>query len=70
MSIDLGCSRELALKLGAIEAVNGAHFRAMRESGTFILCRDPETMQVLFWPLCTGLGISTWTGRPPRESGP
>lgn len=70
MPCDLGCSRELAFKLGAIEAVNRDHFKAMRESETFFLCRDPETMQVLFWPLTTGLIVSRWPPRPPRESGP
>lgn len=58
MHINLGCSRELAFKLGAIEAVNGAHFRAMRESGSFIMMRDPETLQVLFWPLTEGRIVS------------
>ena len=58
LNIELKCAHELAYKLGAIEAVNGAHFRAMRESGAFIIVRDPETLQALFWPLTNGRIVS------------
>lgn len=61
--IEVKCSHALAAKLGAIKAENVDHFRAMRESGQFMMVRDPETLDAMFWPLSTGLVIRPW---PPK----
>jgi len=61
--IEVKCSHELAAKLGALKAVNVDHFRAMRESGQFMMVRDPETLEAMFWPLAGGLVVRSW---PPK----
>lgn len=48
-AIELRCSRDLALKLGAISPDSVAHHKAMREAG-HLMVRDTITSWPLFWP--------------------
>lgn len=48
--LELRCSRDLALRLGAVGADSPAHHRAMRDAGD-MLVRDRATGWPLFWPL-------------------
>lgn len=49
--IELRCSRELAILLGAFEPTSVEHHRTCRASGRFLMIRDPVTLVPLFWPL-------------------
>lgn len=48
-SIELRCSRDLALRLGAIAPETTAHHRALMQGGNLLL-RDVQTGWALFWP--------------------
>lgn len=48
--IELRCSHDLAVLLGAIRPGNMAQHRQLRDAG-HMLVRDPETSCPLFWPM-------------------
>jgi len=56
--VNLMCSRELALKIGAVEVLSAHQFRAIRASGAIVV-RDPETLQPLLWPIIPGSQLLT-----------
>lgn len=47
--IELRCSRELALWLGAFEPSSPAHHRELRASGQYMMLRDRITLRPMFW---------------------
>jgi hypothetical protein len=49
-NIELRCSRDLALRLGAISPDTVAHHKVLRDADT-ILVRDRITSWPMFWPL-------------------
>lgn len=48
--MELCCSRDLALVLGAVDAKTFAEHRALATSGQNLLVRDRVTCLPLFWP--------------------
>lgn len=48
--MELRCSRDLALRLGAIGPETIAHHKQLRAAG-HILVRDRETSWPMFWPV-------------------
>lgn len=48
--MELLCPRDLALRLGAIEPKSMTEHRKMKR-GDYILMRDIETCEPMFWPL-------------------
>jgi hypothetical protein len=46
--MELFCSRDLALLLGAVEPESIAHHRELKHTG--LLVRDIDTSRPLFWP--------------------
>lgn len=48
--MELLCSHELALRLGAVDAKTFAEHRALVTSGQNLLVRDSVTCLPLFWP--------------------
>jgi len=46
---ELRISRELALRLGAIDPETIAEYHEMRRAGLMLL-REPETGRPMFWP--------------------
>ena len=56
-AIELRCTRDLALRLGAIVPDTVDHHRQLRDSGQYLQVRDTETGWPLFW---------LWMGSPPR----
>lgn len=50
MTRELLCSRDLALKLGAISPETTKHHREMRDAGDMLI-RDRSTGWALFWPV-------------------
>lgn len=48
---ELRCSRELGLRLGAIEPNTIENHKRLRASGLCLLLRDPVTLLPMFWPL-------------------
>jgi hypothetical protein len=48
--MELYCSRDLALRLGAIEPQNVLHHRVLNASGDYLLMRATDTSAPLFWP--------------------
>jgi len=50
MTMELRCSRDLALRLGAVTPETTKHHREMRDAG-HMLVRDGQTGWALFWPL-------------------
>lgn len=46
---ELLCSRELALRLGAVRWATVEQYRRMRDAN-YLLLRDPETGTLMFWP--------------------
>jgi hypothetical protein len=47
--MELFCSRDLALRLGAVAPETTAHHKALKNAG-HLLVRDPETSGPMFWP--------------------
>lgn len=47
--IELRCSRDLALRLGAVGPETIAHHKRMRDAGD-LLVRDTRTSWPMFWP--------------------
>ena len=47
-TLELRCSRDLALRLGAVSPHNGTHFRVLVAAG-HILIRDTTSGWPLFW---------------------
>lgn len=56
--IELRCSHDLALWLGAIEPHDVLHHRALKANGVSLMLRDPLTLQVMFWPLVSGTEVT------------
>lgn len=56
--MELRCSHDLALWLGAIEPQNIGHHRALRAGAASLMVRDPVTLLVMFWPLVSGSEIT------------
>lgn len=50
MTMELLCTRDLALRLGAIEPETPAATRELKRAGHMLL-RDIETNDPLFWPV-------------------
>lgn len=50
--MELRCSRDLALRLGAAEPVDIAQHKRIRDSGIFLLMRDQDG-NALFWKWAT-----------------
>ena len=48
MSLELRCSRDLALRLGAVTPETTKHHREMRDAG-HLLVRDCQTGWAMFW---------------------
>jgi hypothetical protein len=48
--IELRCSRDLALWLGAVHPETAAHHKQLRDSGHYLLVRDKTTGWPMFWP--------------------
>jgi hypothetical protein len=48
--MELLCSRELALRLGAVVPETTRHHRELRDAG-HMLVRDGQTGWAMFWPL-------------------
>lgn len=46
--MELRCSRDLALRLGAVDPIGIEHHRAMKNAGD-LLVRDVETSRPMFW---------------------
>lgn len=46
--IELHCTRDLALKFGALEPKDNRHHRQLRNAG-HLLVRDIETSRPMFW---------------------
>lgn len=55
--MELRCSRDLALHLGAIEPETLDEHKQLRDAGFHLLVRDPETSAPMFW---------LWHGKPPE----
>lgn len=53
--MELRCSLDLAIKLGAISPIDVAQHKALKLDGQHILVRDPETGWPMFWPMAPGL---------------
>jgi hypothetical protein len=47
--IELRCSRDLAMRLGAIIPETMTHHKLMRDSGHYLLVRDKQTSWPMFW---------------------
>lgn len=47
--MELHCTGDLAMRLGAMLPKSTAEYRALRDSGN-LLVRDPRTGWPLFWP--------------------
>jgi hypothetical protein len=47
--MELRCSRDLALRLGAIEPANVEAHKELKKAG-HLLVRDGETNTAMFWP--------------------
>jgi hypothetical protein len=47
--IELRCSRELAIWLGAVPPTSVEDHKRMRASGQFILVRERVTLEPMFW---------------------
>lgn len=54
--MELRCSRDLALRLGAVKPETLDEHKQLRDAGFHLLVRDPETSAPLFW---------LWHGKPP-----
>jgi hypothetical protein len=63
--IELRCSRDLALRLGAVVPGTTQEHRQLRDSGRHMLIRDVETGWALFWPLQQERAASN-SSSPPR----
>jgi hypothetical protein len=49
MTMELHCSRDLALRLGAVGPETMAQRKELKNAG-HLLVRDPETSWPMFWP--------------------
>lgn len=49
--IELRCSRDLAIRLGAIAPDTAEHHRQLRDAGKHMLIRDTTTSWPMFWAL-------------------
>lgn len=67
--MELRCSRDLALRLGAIEPVSLDQHKEMKKAG-LLLMRDGETGAAMFWPWAALTTPSLWSARQPRAGGP
>lgn len=54
--MELRCTRDLALRLGAVEPASVDQHKGMKNAG-HLLIRDPATSFPLFWPLVAGVGL-------------
>jgi|GEM_PF-7127648 hypothetical protein len=57
--IVLRCSRDLALRLGAVAPDDAAHFRALAAAAGGMLIRDVATGWPLFWPPARAEAVSS-----------
>lgn len=64
--LELRCSRDLALRLGAVEPSTVVEHKRMKGLGTYMIVRD-EFARPLFWPVATGV-VSRALNITPRSS--
>lgn len=63
--MELHCSYDLALRLGAIVPDNARHHRQLRDTGICLLMRDPRAGVAMFWPWqMTGADIAAERAGP------
>lgn len=67
-AVELICSRDLAIWLGATTPETHGHFRELKEGGRHILVRDRVTPWPLFWPLVAGVGLPRERDDPPPSA--
>ena len=60
--MELHCSRELALRLGAIEPLDVEHHRKLKNGAT-LLVRDPVLLCPLYWPMISNRQLTIGSSR-------